>query len=206
VTKDNLRQPREWQNWWNGIHSVPEIQNPRRRTLVAILNKRPGLNIYELAALLSVTRTAAKYHLRRLEREHMIVKVRRGHHQLFFPMNMSERRRTAIVLLRIGAVRLVAEEFFRDPRQQLVQVARRINISTRQVRRIVRQLNKAHLLEVAPGEGRSHHIVHMHPELRLLIAHSRGPLDPQDVEPRPAAPAWVPGVLVTVAQHLSHLQ
>lgn len=206
VSDEDLRQPAEWKHWWNGIHSPPEVQNPRRRALVTILNKRPGLNIHELAALLSVTRTAAKYHLSRLERENLIVKVRRAHHQLFFPASMSERRRTAIALLRTGALRLVAQELFRDPHQDWAEISRRVLISKRQVRRIIRQLRRAHLIEVGPGEVRAQHLVHMHPELRLLLAHARAQLNPSEAAPTSAAPAWVSGVVVGVVQHLGHLQ
>jgi predicted transcriptional regulator len=203
---DDLRQPKEWQNWWNGIHSPAKLQNPRHATLMSILNKRPGLNIQELAVLLSVTRTAAKYHLRRMERNNLIVKVRRGHHQLYFPSDMSERRRSAIVLLRIGAVRLVAQELFHHPNADWTQVAQTIDLSTRQVRRIVRQLKRAGLIELGSGHGTSAHIVHMHPELRLLFAHSRERLRPEDAAPAQPAPAWVPGVVVAVAHHLTQLQ
>jgi DNA-binding MarR family transcriptional regulator len=206
LSDDGLRQPKEWQNWWNGIHPVPRVQNPRHAALLSILYKRPGLNIRELAEMLSVTRTAAKYHLRRLERSNLVVKVRRGHHQLFFPFDMSERRRDAIVLLRIGAVRLVAQELFEHPREDWTQIGERVQISTRQVRRIVRQLRKARLIEVAPGGGISAHNVHMHPELRLLLAHAAGRLNPEDAQPRQMAPAWLPGSLMGAAQHLSYLR
>lgn len=207
VTDDSLRQPREWHDWWNGVHAPPRLTNPRHAALITILNRRPGLNINELAQSLSVTRTAAKYHLRRLERENLVVKIRRGHHQLFFPANMSERRRSAIVLLRIGAVRLVAQELFARPRDDWVQIADRIQLSTRQVRRIVRQLKRERLIELAPGQGTSRHIVHMHPELRLLIAHSKDRLAPEDIQTtQRSAPAWLPGLVVGLAHDILRLQ
>jgi predicted transcriptional regulator len=158
----------------NGTRAFVEYLNNLRsekpRQILEILQETPGLNILELAERLGIRRTAVKHHIRRLERDRMIGKVRQGRHVLHFPASFDRRKRAAICLLRVDSVRMVAEEAFRTPVLSWRELEGRTGLSHRTVRRAVRELETNELLVVERDMRKGSHRLHLHPEMRLVLA------------------------------------
>ena len=156
---------------------------PRRRRILDLLGETPGLNLDEVAQALGVQRTAAKHHLRLLERLGHVVRVHQGRHVMHFRAGMPPVEQEMFRLFRVPSVRRVAEALFLDGGRPREALAAELDVTPRTVRRAIRQLTRSGLarLERAPDGPR----VFLHPRLRILIARQANPLPP----PPPEGPA-----------------
>jgi DNA-binding MarR family transcriptional regulator len=134
------------------LDTLGRIRSEKRRTLLEILNRQPGLNIDELAQSLGVRRTAAIHHLRRLEKQITIVRVRQGRHVLHFLGSLPPARRAAICLARVPSIRRIIDDLVQFPQYSQQAVAERIGVSRRTVRRAIRRLLQGRLIDLVPAD------------------------------------------------------
>lgn len=153
---------------------------PRRLAILELLDRHPGLNLDEVAASLGVRRTAAKHHLRLLERDALVVRVQQGRHVLHFRHGLPGVDQEIFRLFRVPSVRRVAEALYLDPTCRREDLAATLDVTPRTIRRAIRHLSRAGLAR--SEEGPQGPVVLLHPRLRMLVA--RGPVPPP-VPPRP---------------------
>jgi predicted transcriptional regulator len=146
---------------------------PPLRQFLERLSQAPGLNIQELSDATGISRTAANYHVRRLVRGGYLVTLRQGPHLLHFPATVPPLERVAIGLLRIASVRATADAVFHHPALSWDELATRLHVTSRTVRRAIRALDRAGLLRIERENGTRQ--VHLHPALRLLLARQAPP-------------------------------
>lgn len=154
------------------LNYFTQLRSEKGKKLLAALQERPGLNIDELAQALGVRRTAAKHHLRRLERDHVVVRIRQGRHVLHFPSSMNPTQRTAFTVLRVPSIRAVLLDLFSNASHSKAHIAQRLRVSTRTVRRALRKLEQQGLARVQLPLGGGADLVHLHPEMRIALARS----------------------------------
>ncbi len=146
--------------------------DPQRQTLFRLIEEQPGLNIRELAALLRVARSTARYHLTRLTHADMVATQRLGHHQLIFVKATPPARRKAIALLRVASIRALVAEVETSPTFEPAALARQLGISARSVRRSLRILEREGLVTDEPiAHARGVHRILLHPDLRFSFVH-----------------------------------
>ena len=155
--------------------SVKPLRRQQQR-LVDVLGDSPGLNIDELSARLGLRRTAINYHVRTLLRCGAVVRLRQGRHALHFLSGTPAVQRTAFCLLRIPGVLAFCLDAFDHPRDAWSARAERLDFSRRHVRRVLHLLERNGLAKAEPGSRREA-TVQLHPDLRVLIVRSIGPLN-----------------------------
>lgn len=150
------------------VGTEPPLRRQAQR-IADIVAQTPGLNIDEIAARLGLRRTAANHHLRILLRSGILVRIRQGRHVLHFPVRTSPAQRRAICVLRVPGMRAIARDLFEHPTDLCSARARRIGVSDRHVRRGLNSLAKQDLahIEQVPRQPPT---VHLHPDLRLILA------------------------------------
>lgn len=151
------------------------LQNPTRRRLMDLVQETPGLNIQEIADALGVQRTAANHHVRRLLKDGFLVTHWQGPHMLHFPATIPLVQRTVLSVLRIPSVWGIANELLGDPSLSGGALASRLRMNPRTVRRAVRTLKSHGLLQVEPSGTPPRRTSHLHPELRVALAHLTDP-------------------------------
>ncbi|HUR25215.1 MAG TPA: winged helix-turn-helix transcriptional regulator [Candidatus Thermoplasmatota archaeon] len=156
-----------------GTAERASVIGPKRQLILEILEDRPGLNLDEVAAALGVRRTAAKHHLRLLERGGYVVRLHQGRHVLHFRVGLPAIEQAMFRLFRIPSVRRVAEAVFLDDCKPRDALASQLDVTPRTVRRAIRQLAKAGLLRIERSPTSSRTL--LHPRLRVLIARQAGP-------------------------------
>lgn len=156
---------------WGAASALPtlhNIENPNQRRVLWMIHKYPGLNSQELAQVLGLARTAVVYHVRRLTRLGLIIEEKQGQHKLHFPASLPSAKRRALCQLRVPSVRKVALALFAAPRDTIRAVAERVEMNPRTVRRALQGLRHDNLA-FCEKNGRGQ-IVHLHPEVRLVLA------------------------------------
>ena len=146
----------------------PRLDPPRER-LYEIIRQNPGVNIDEIALKFGVTRTAVKHHVRYLTRAGLVGQKRRGRFLLHFATRLPRTTRDAIAVLRLGTVGAVVRELLGNPALSWQDLASRLNITVRSVRRDIRQLRDLNLAQLQPRQGAPGHIVLLHPDLRFVL-------------------------------------
>lgn len=147
---------------------LDRITNANQRRLARLIHERPGLNGQELSQAIGVTRTAINYHIRRLCAAGFVVSERQGSHLLHFPHNTSPARRRALALLRLDSVRVLATAAYHSPQIRIQQLAVRSDMNPRTLRRALHTL-RHHDLVRCEKNGHAQ-VVHLHPELRIVLA------------------------------------
>jgi len=161
--------------------SRPPIVQPSQRRLVAYLEGEPGRSIQEIADHLGVTRTAAVYHVRRLERRGLIVALEQGNRRLHFPaQDATPIQRSLLGLLRLRTARCVAEALHSDPTVGWRELARRLRLAPHTIRWHVARLEEHGLLRVSAESGRKHY-ASLHPDMAAALRANRLP---ERTEPR----------------------
>lgn len=153
---------------------VSQRFGPKAQLVVRILHDQPGLNIDELATRMGVRRTAANHHVRVLEREGLVVRVRQARHQLHFAGDTTGFERGMLCALRVPSVQDVARLLFGGAPPASAPLAAKLGVSARTVRRALRLLASQGLLRVEDRDGAR--IGHLHPALRVVLA--REPVEP----------------------------
>lgn len=152
-----------------GYLSLNGVGNPQREKLLKVIEEQPGLNIWEVAKRMRLSRGATRHHLRRLIRSGHVVTIRQGHHLLHFSNAMPPRRREAVALLRVGSIRALVEYILEQ--EAVVKpsvVAERLGISRRSLRRSIKMLANADLVESQPVEGvRGARRLELHPDVAV---------------------------------------
>ncbi|MHB1262008.1 MAG: helix-turn-helix domain-containing protein [Thermoplasmatota archaeon] len=146
---------------------------PRRQAILDLLEHNPGLNLDEVAAALGVRRTAAKHHLRLLERDGLVVRVQQGRHVLHFRHGLPVVDQEIFRLFRVPSVRRVAEALYFDPACRREDLAATLDVTPRTIRRAIRHLSRAGLAR--SEEGPQGPLVLLHPRLRMLVARGAAP-------------------------------
>lgn len=146
--------------------------------VVGIIRSAPGLNIDEVAAHLGLRRTAANHHLRVLLRSGLVVRVRQGRHALHFPVETPPAQRRAICLLRVPGMHALARDLFENPVDTCAARALRIGVTDRHVRRGLSAFVRQDLVRIEGGGARHASLVHLHPDLRLLLVRWTPPAPP----------------------------
>lgn len=152
------------------LETLARIRSDKRRRLLEVLDRHPGLNIDELAQALGVRRTAAIHHLRRLEKQATIVRVRQGRHVLHFLGALPPARRNAICLARVPSIRRIVEDLAQNPVYSQEGIAARVGVSRRTVRRAIHRLAQGGLIDLSPGRGHRSLVVRLSRELSDGIA------------------------------------
>ncbi|HUR64079.1 MAG TPA: winged helix-turn-helix transcriptional regulator [Candidatus Thermoplasmatota archaeon] len=146
------------------------LGNANCRRLLALVQETPGQNIQELSAAAGVTRTAANYHVRRLIKAGYLVPLRQGPHLLHFPTDIPPNQRIALGLLRIPSIRAIVLGCYRDAHASWRDLAARLHVTPRTVRRGIHVLRRHGLMQlVREGEAKAV-AVHLHPDLRHAVA------------------------------------
>lgn len=151
---------------------VSQKFGPKAQLVVRTLHERPGLNIDELAAVMGVRRTAANHHVRILERDGLVVRVRQARHQLHFAGDTTGFERTMLCAMRVPSVLDVARLLFNGAPPSSSRLAETLGVTTRTVRRALRLLANQSLLKIEERQGVR--IAHLHPTLRLVLAREYG--------------------------------
>lgn len=152
---------------------VAQRFGPKAQLVIRLLHQQPGLNIEELAAAMSIQRTAANHHVRLLERAGIVVRVRQARHQLHFAGDTTPLEREVLCLLRIPSVQEVARALFEGQSSETAALANHLDVTARTVRRAVRLLVSHNLLRIdATAQPRT---AHLHPLLRLLLGRIPAP-------------------------------
>jgi DNA-binding MarR family transcriptional regulator len=172
------------------LDTLSRIRSEKRRRLLEILDRQPGLNIDELAKSLGVRRTAAIHHLRRLEKQTTIVRVRQGRHVLHFLGSLPPARRAAICLARVPSVRRIVEDLAVNPVYSQEAVAARVGVSRRTVRRAIRRLLQGRLIDIAESEDRRAPAVRLSAELRQGVGPTMDLPAPVSAAPVAPSPPW----------------
>lgn len=155
---------------------VSQRFGPKAQSIIQILHLRPGLNIEELARALGVQRTAANHHVRILEREGILVRVRQARHQLHFAGDTTPLEREVLCLLRIASVQRVVRALFEGQPPTGDTLGPALGLTGRTARRALRLLNSRGLLRVENGADGARR-AHLHPTIRLLLARVPGTPD-----------------------------
>jgi DNA-binding MarR family transcriptional regulator len=176
------------------LDTLARLRSEKRRRLLEVLDRSPGLNIDELAQTLGVRRTAAIHHLRRLEKQITIVRVRQGRHVLHFLGSLPPSRRAAICLARVPSIQRIIQDLAQNPQYSQEDVATRVGVSRRTVRRAIRRLSEFRLIDLQPALERRGIVV----RLGLELASSTGLLHKfpgaQPVAPAPVAGSTAAGL------------
>lgn len=136
-----------------------------------ILETYPGLNLDEVALAISVQRTAAKHHLRALERMGEVHRLRWGRHTLHFPRSLPASDRILFCLFRVPSLLGVALELAAEPRLDRRALAAKLQVTPRTIRRALRLLERHGLVRIEPA--REGPVATLHPRLRVLLARER---------------------------------
>jgi predicted ArsR family transcriptional regulator len=151
--------------------AFPYGLGPRKDRILDLLDDVPGLNIDELADALQVRRTAAKHHVRGLERAGALVRLRQGRNILHFRADTPAIDRTLFCLLRIPSVQGVCASLLRDPWKTPADLAQDLEVAPRTIRRALHRLKRAGAVRGEPApDGRR--ALHLHPRLRILLGHA----------------------------------
>ncbi len=142
------------------------LVNLSRAEVMRIIEDRPGLSIQELAETLGLSRGAVRHHLVHLTRERYVSSHRHGSHVLLFSAIVPVLRRKAIFQLRIGSIRSIVEATIERPWFRPAEVADGAGISVRSVRRGLRVLERAGLVQ-SQSVKRGIYNLTFHPEMRI---------------------------------------
>ncbi len=146
----------------------PALDNPHQERLYRLVEEAPGLNINELAEDMEISRGSTRYHLRRLLKRGLVVAHRHGHNRFHFASNMPVMRRRAVFLLRLPTIRALVELALADDHLRTADLADALGVSARSVRRNLKVLEKAGLLECHQVKNRrGAYDATFHPDLRI---------------------------------------
>lgn len=170
------------------------FRNPNCRRLMDLIQEVPGLNIQELSDQAGIHRTAANYHVRRLIQAGYVATLRQGPHLLHFPVGIPPAQRVALGLLRIPSVRAAVQECFYHPTASWPDLAGRLHVTIRTVRRAIHALQRKDLVHLERHGRAREYTIHLHPDLRLVMARWIMPAPPaRDDGPTPPDGPGVPG-------------
>jgi predicted transcriptional regulator len=147
----------------------PGVTHLAQRRLLSFLEAHPGRSLRELADHLGVTRTAAVYHVRRLERRGLVTRLRHGTRRLLFPSSIPDTAgRHLLASFRLHNARVIAQALHADPTLSWRAVARKLGLGTNTVRWHVARLEEQGLIRVV-ARGRRRHVIALHPELQQAL-------------------------------------
>ena len=170
--------------------AADQIESGPRADVLRIIEERPGLSIQELAEALELSRGAVRHHLVHLTRDGHVSSHRHGNHVLLFAASVPVMRRRAIFQLRIASIRSIVEVAIARPRLRPVEVADETGISVRSVRRGLRVLERAGLVQ-SESVKRGTYSVSFHPEMRIAwVLYGK---DATRVPSLRKAPGWLIG-------------
>lgn len=162
-----------------------------RADILGIIEERPGLSIQELSEALGLSRGAVRHHLVHLTRDRHVASHRHGNHVLLFAADVPVMRRRAIFQLRIASIRSIVEVAIARPRLRPVEVADETGISVRSVRRGLKILERAGLVQSEPVK-RGVYRLSFHPEMRIAwVLHGKDA--ERAVTSLRKAPGWLIG-------------
>ncbi len=132
-----------------------------RRRLLAWLEGHPGARLSDVAAFLDVTRTAAVYHVRQLERSGHVRVVVARRQRLHFANHAHPETQDLLGLLRLERARQIVEALREDPTLSWRRLAKQLGVTPKAIRWQIGRLEDEGLLEVRDQGDR--HRVRLHP-------------------------------------------
>lgn len=172
--------------------AADHLENGSRAEVLRVIEERPGLSIQEVAEAMGLSRGAVRHHLGYLTRDGHVASHRHGNHVLLFSAAVPVMRRRAIFQLRIGSIRSIVEAAIERPRFRPVEVADEVGITVRSVRRGLRVLERAGLVQ-SESVRRGTYRLSFHPELRIAWV-LYGKDAPGEISSLRKAPGWLIGL------------
>lgn len=123
------------------------LEHEARRRVYEAIDEDPGTALATVAERADVTRSTARYHLRRLEEAGLVQSVKSPDARRFFPAGYEAEEMQREALLETGRTREVYEAIREDPGASLQEVSQRADIAASSAHRIVERLEEAGLVE-----------------------------------------------------------
>lgn len=143
-------------------------KHPTRSRLLGLIRRHPGLTIQDLADMTDVERTTVQYHARKLEDARLISSRCQGRNRLHFPAGMDRSLRQAIGLMYVDSIRRLVDHLLGRPElTSSGTLADCLGVSARTVRRGLKRLKEADLLEIRREDDAD--IARLHPCLGAAV-------------------------------------
>jgi predicted transcriptional regulator len=135
------------------------LDNPNRRFVYELIRRRPGMHFKAIAHDAGFGNGATAYHLRVLERGHMITAVAlRGYRRYYLSGTVPHGELRGRAELEAGSARRAYDAVRSQPGITLSELARRVQVSPPAAHKTVERLHGAGLLEKSVRAGDGHRV------------------------------------------------
>ena len=126
------------------------LENAKRRKILKIFMKNPGISLKELEELTKINRSTLRFHLDLLEDEGWIYSIKTGRHRLFFLVNNNDDI-NPLTLVKSERKKQIIELLNQNGELTIKEIADKLGISYKTAHRHISQLKSMGIVKVDNG-------------------------------------------------------